>query len=371
MKFSCNRDTILKEIEIACDIASSRNLTSFVSSVYLNTSGNRLTIKATDTNFSYETSLQVNVITEGTVNVFCDKLLTILKNCPEEDLLFEADQSNFNISLVNNQESLFYTLKLTISESFPEIKMDENTKSFSFSQKEFLTMINHNIFSISSDENRIYLTGVLLSKKENSLRMVSTDMKQMSVIDSPAENIPDFSDIIIPKKALLLFKKLAINEGEFEIFIGEKKIIFKFNDTYLYSHIINNTYPDYERIIPKDDNKSILVNKNEFINTIRRISVMIENKTNRINLKIKNNEMLIETDKDNTLGKATGKIPCVYTGNEEVIIALNYNFILDPLKIIQSENIEIRFSHPEKAISIYSVPKENFLHIVMPMTLTS
>lgn len=370
MKFTCNKETVLKEIAIAYEIASSRNLTSFLSSVYLETTGNLLIIKATDTNFSYETSIEVNVLSEGSVNVYCDKLLTILKSCPDEELLFESVNYDFNISLNNNRDSLFFTLKLTISESFPEIVMDDNIISFRFSQKEFLKMINHTLFSVSNDESRIYLTGVLFCKKEGHLRMVSTDMKQMSIIDSPAEDIPDFKEIIIPKKALNLFKRLTVNDGDFEIMIGERKIIFKFGNTYFYSYIINNTYPDYERIIPKDDDKSIVINKNDLVSTINRISVMIENKTNRINLKVKNNEMNIQTD-DNTLGKASGKIPCIYTGNEEVTIALNYYFLLDPLKIINTENIEIRFSHPEKAISIYSVPQEKFIHIVMPMTQSS
>lgn len=366
MKFTCQKETILKEIAIAYEIASSRNLTSFLSSVYLETTGSILIIKATDTNFSYETSLEVNVIREGVVNVYCDKFLTILKSCPDEELIFEAVDYDFNISLNNNINSLFYTLKMTMSESFPEITMDENMIAFQFSQKEFLKMINHTLFSVSNDESRIYLTGVLLCKKDGHLRMVSTDMKQMSIIDSPAENIPDFQEIIIPKKALNLFKRLTINDGDFELLIGERKIIFKFGNTHFYSYIINNNYPDYQRIIPKDDDKSIVINKNDLISTVNRISVMIENKTNRINLKIDKQEISIQTD-DNTLGKAFGKIPCVYTGNEPVTIALNYYFLLDPLKIINSENIEIRFSHPEKALSIYSIPQEKFIHIVMPM----
>ena len=196
MKFTCNKETVLKEIAIAYEIASSRNLTSFLSSVYLETTGNSLIIKATDTNFSYETSIEVNVLSEGSVNVYCDKLLTILKSCPDEELLFESVNYDFNISLNNNRDSLFFTLKLTISESFPEIVMDDNIISFRFSQKEFLKMINHTLFSVSNDESRIYLTGVLFCKKEGHLRMVSTDMKQMSIIDSPAEDIPDFKEII-------------------------------------------------------------------------------------------------------------------------------------------------------------------------------
>ena len=169
---------------------------------------------------------------------------------------------------------------MTVSDAFPEIGMDENVVSFSFSQKEFLKMINHTLFSVSNDENRIYLTGVLFCKKNSSLRMVSTDMKQMSIIDSSETEVPDFKDIIIPKKALTLFKRLTDNDGNFDIMIGDKKIVFKFGNTYLYSFIINNSYPDYERIIPKDDDKSIVVNKNELISVINRISVMIESNAN-------------------------------------------------------------------------------------------
>lgn len=367
MKFTCQKEAVLKEIAIAYEIASSRNFSSFMSSVYIQAVDNILIIKATDSNFSYETSLEVDVLEEGSAVVYCDKLLTVLRSCPDEELLFESIHTDFNVTLKNN-DSLFYTLKMTVSDAFPEIGMDENVVSFSFSQKEFLKMINHTLFSVSNDENRIYLTGVLFCKKNSSLRMVSTDMKQMSIIDSSEIEVPDFKDIIIPKKALTLFKRLTDNDGNFDIMIGDKKIVFKFGNTYLYSFIINNSYPDYERIIPKDDDKSIVVNKNELISVINRISVMIENKTNRINLRITNNEMSVETDKENTFGKAFGKIPCVYTGGDNVTISLNYMFLLDPLKIIDSENIEIRFSHPEKAVTIYSVPQEKFLHIVMPMT---
>ena len=207
MKFKCERDIILKEIAIAYDIISSKNILSILSNVLIDAKDNSLTIKATDLKVSLITKIPVEVITPGSTTVFCDKFLGILKSLPSGEVEFEQ-KDNLILDIKPIFKKIDFNLKSINSDKYPELPdiLDENY--FEFQQKEIIEMISNTIFAVSNDETRYFMSGVFFERTNDNINMVASDGKRLSFISKKLNNsIENLKDVIIPTKILTLLKK--------------------------------------------------------------------------------------------------------------------------------------------------------------------
>jgi len=364
MKYKCYKETILKEISTAHDVITSKNSYSVLSNIYLRLIGNNLEIKSTDLKTSFETTIPVEGLENGDTKIYCDKFLSIIRNFPDEEIIFE--KKNDIITLRNNTNSINYKLKSVVKESYPELKEIDSDKYFKIPQRDFIDMINQTIFAISDDETRYFMNGVYLEKNENKLNMVATDGRRLSIISKEINSeIPDFEPIIIPSKILNLVKKLSIEEGEISLAIYDNSFFVKLNDNYFTSNLIEGQFPNYKRVIPEQQDSKFIFNKSDVLNALRRVDLLVEKTSNKIYMNISNNNLTINSD-NNDFGEAKESISCEYEG-ENCSLVLNSKYIEEPLKNIGSDKVEIHFSYNKKAISINSVPKKDFVHIVMPI----
>ncbi len=369
MKFKCHKETILKEIIIANKVISTKDSYKILSNVFLELKGNTLTIKSTDLKLGYITQIPVKTIEEGSVTVFCDKLLNILQRLKtEEEINFEKKDNIFIISYKDknkNSESKF-DLKLLSDNNFPELKNSNNNITFTMDQKSFIEMINQTIFSISNDETRIFMNGVYFKKEDNNLVMVATDGRRLSFIKKEIMSIKSFDPIIVPPKILSLLKDLGYSEELLEVSIFDKYIFFNIDGKLIYSSLIDLKFPDYKSVIPQETENSLIINKKELISALDMVSVMVEHKSGKIFLDVDNNVLHLLSEDDT--GKGNIYIDCKLN-KEKTKIALNYKYLLEPLKVIDTENIVINFNEEEKAMIINSIPASNYFHVVMPMSL--
>ena len=364
MKFKCNKNSILNEISIAQDIISSRNALSILSNVLLEADNNLLTIKATDLKIGFETEIPVSVDESGGTTVFCDKFLAILKAMPEGDINFYVEDQKLIISSENN--NIIFNLKIIEADKFPALKSISDNNYFSVPQKDFIEMITQTSFAVSDDETRYFMNGVFLEKKENSFIMVATDGRRLSFIkkefDSASENI---ESSIIPVKILGLIKKLATGEGEFLIAFSEKTFFIKFDNNKIYSNLIEGQFPNYQRVIPEKQEQIVILSKEEFLSAVRRVSVLVEQKSKRVCMKFYEGSVDIYTE-ETEIGAAKETLSCEYSGPEFTLI-INYVYLLEPIKVMEEEDVSFKFTDPSKAVTISSVPEHDYFHIVMPM----
>ncbi len=364
MKFTCHKNVILKEISIAQDIISSRNSLSILSNVLLEAEDGTLKIKATDLKVSFETQIPVDVSQAGSTTVFCDKLLGILRSLPDGDVEFNLANDRLLINPVFGK--INFQLKSIGSEKFPEIKEIEDDKYFELPQVSFIDMISQTIFSVSDDETRYFMNGVYLEHQEGSLSMVATDGRRLSFIKKELNNeISDFESVIIPTKILHLIKKLSSGEGNLYLAVSEKNIFVKFDNQKISSNLIDGQFPNYNRVIPEHQEFNITVSKKDLIEALRRVSLLVEQKSRRIYLTFATGTITLNSE-ESEIGVAKEEITCDYEG-DGLTVALNYLYLLEPLKVIEEEEITIKFTESNKAISIISVPEKDYFHIVMPM----
>lgn len=367
MKFNCEKNVILKEISIAHEIISSRNALSILSNVMIEAVDDSLVIRATDLKVGFETRIPVHVENPGSTSVFCDKFLGILRSLPEGEINFILKE-NEKLVIKPVDKKIDFELKTISSEKFPEIQNISEEHFFSFPQKKFIEMISQTVFSISDDETRYFMNGVYMEKNDDSIIMVATDGRRLSYIsDSSEDPIYDFPGVIIPSKILNLVKKLSSGEGNLSIAVSEKTLYVKFDNQKVYSTLIDGQFPNYNRVIPESQEYHITVNKNDFSDALKRVSLLAEQKSKRIFLSV-NGETISLKSEESEIGVAKEEFPCVYEG-PEITIALNCQYLQDPLRVIEEDEISIEFTEANRAITLSPVPGKNYFHIIMPMQM--
>ena len=365
MKFNCDKNVILKEISVAHEIISSRNALSILSNVMIKAENNSLIIKATDLKIGFETIIPVSVEDEGTTSVYCYKFLDILRSLPEGEVNLALQGGN-KLIIEPVDKKINFQLKTISSEKFPEIKNTNEKNYFHFPQKKMIEMIRHTIFSISNDETRYFMNGVFMEKNNDKLSMVATDGRRLSYVEESLENdIDDFKGIIIPTKILALIKKLSSGEGNLSIAISENTLYVKFDNQKIYSNLIDGDFPNYNKIIPEEYLYSIRVNKKDFSDAFKRVSLLVEQKSDKIFLSVSGENMSLKSE-ESEIGVAKEDLMCFYEG-PDLEIALNCQYIQEPLREITGEEISFDFTMADKSISLNSFPKENYTHIMMPV----
>jgi len=362
MKFICERNILLKEISMAQEIIASKNVISILSNIYLEAKNDSLIVKATDLKVNFETKVPVTVVEPGPATVFGEKFLGILNSIPEGEIEFE--QKDNKVKVKTSVKKANFQLKSMSSDKFPEFPVS-SAEYFEIPVKNFKEMVNQTVFAVSDDETRFFMNGVYLEKAENKIVMVATDGRRLAYIEKDANDIQNFPGIIVHPKILNIVTKRAGDEGLVAISVTDKIIFIRFGSYSFSSVLLEGQFPNYRKVIPEEQPHSLSVNRTEMLDALRRVSLLVEQKSHRIYLGLKPGIMEIYSE-EGEIGDAKEEIPCKYDG-EEVALALNYRYIEEPFKVITSDEICIRFSGPTKAITIVPVPKTDFLHVVMPM----
>ncbi|MDR2618839.1 MAG: DNA polymerase III subunit beta [Treponema sp.] len=364
MKFTCDRNILLKEIAIANEIIASKNAISILSNIYLEALDDALIIKATDMKVNFETKVPVDVKETGAITVYGDKFFGILNSIPDGEV--EFDQQEAKITIKASVKKARWQLKSIASDKFPEFTAS-GSEFFEIPVKDFKEMIQETVFAVSDDETRYFMNGVFFEKTDDKFIMVATDGRRLAYISKEAQGIKDFQGIIIPPKILNIVMKRAGDEGMIGISVTDKTIFVQFGSYKLSSVLIEGQFPNYRRVIPEKQNFIFTVNRLEMLDALKRVSLLVEQKSHRVYLGVASGVVSVYCE-ENEIGNAREEIPCKYDG-EEVSIALNYRYIEEPFKVMDSEEISIHFTEPNKAITITPVPEKDFFHIIMPMQL--
>jgi len=364
MKFTCNKEVLLKEIAIAQEIIASKNAISILSNIYLEADNNSLIIKATDMKVNFQTEVPVTVLEPGSTTVYGDKFFGIISTFPHDEIEF----SQKDITAVIKPTTLKkpeYKLRIIASDKYPEFPVSSSS-FFEMPIKDFREMVQQSVFAVSDDETRYFMNGVYMEKIEGKINMVATDGRRLAFIGKAAgNNINDFPGVIIPPKILNTVVKRSGDEGLVSISVNDKSIFINFASYKFSSVLIEGMFPNYKKVIPENQDFSLSVKREEMINALKRVSLMVEKKSHRIYLGVTPGKMAVYSE-ESEIGTVEDEIPCQYDG-EEITIALNYRYLEEPFRVMTDDEIKVRFSGATKAITLEPVPEKDFFHIIMPM----
>src|SRR5574344_2384495 len=371
MKFTFDKDAMIKEIAIAQEIISTKNAGSILSNVLLTAKENALLIKATDIKVNFETKIPVQVEEEGSTTVYCDKFMGILTSLPEGEIEFnqtagEGEDQAITVIIKPVAKKIKFQIKSMSQEKFPDFDSAENVPYFEVPSKDIKEMISQTAFAVSEDETRYFMNGVYFEKKGDSINLVATDGRRLSFASKNLlGGVSDFPAAIVHPKVLNIILKHAPDEGNISLAIVDKMIFFKFANYKFGSVLLEGQFPNYQRVIPEKQTASFQVTKSDLVDALKRVALMVDKKAGRIYFNIEAGTLKI-TSQQSDMGSADEEIPCEYAG-DTCVVAVNYRYVEEPLHGIDTERITCEFTEQMKAVTMRPEPAADYCHIIMPM----
>jgi DNA polymerase-3 subunit beta len=321
---------------------------------------------------NFETRVPIEVQEPGSTTVFGEKFLGILNSIPDGELEFE--QKDKGIVIKPSTRRIKFQLRCIASEKYPEFPSYNKERYFELPVKDFKEMISQTVFAVSDDETRYFMNGVFFQKEAEKLLMVATDGRRLAYAEKTLEaGVEDFTGVIIPPKILTILMKRSGNEGLIGISISEKTIFIQFGSYKLSSVLIEGQFPNYQRVIPEKQEYSFVLNRQETLEALKRVTLLVEQKSHRVYLFLAPGVITVSSSREDQsdegdIGNAKEEIPCKYDG-EAVTMAMNYRYLEEPFKMMNEDEISVHFTEAARAITIKPVPEKNFFHIIMPMQL--
>jgi len=371
MQFHISKDVFLKGLTKVQGIIEKRHTIPILANVLIEAKNNEIIITATDLEVGIKSNYPSDVITEGKVTVSAKKLFEIIKELPNKNIKFTS-KNNFWVE-ITCEKSIFNLVGLSPDE-FP--KFPDLNNNLSEIEPEIITeMIDKTIFSVSNDETKFNLTGIFIkseiSELKNNIAFVSTDGHRLSMIQRNLSNSLDdkFKEgFILPKKGIYEIRKLIdYSDEKVKIGISENNFSVSTDSTKLIMRMVDGDFPDYKRVIPEKTQNHALINKDVFLYSLRRISVLSSEKSKGVKVNLNNDNLTLYSSNPD-IGDAKEEIDVVYTG-PEISIGFNAKYIIDILQSINEENIILYLKDNISPGLIQPEKDEYYLAVVMPMRL--
>jgi len=365
MKFSATKEKLLEGLQQVQNVVSTRTTLPILSNVLLQAKEGAVHLTTTDLDVGVRGSFEANVDKVGATTLPARRLFTIIRELPSSEIAIEVDGKN--AASIRSGQSFFKILGLP-EEEFPPLPKFENAKVMTMRQKDLHDGLRKTAYAISTDETRYVLNGVLFSFKENKLTLVATDGRRLAMLDIELEFPRSHeAEIIVPTKAVTELQRLLKDDGEVKISVGSGQIAFDLNNTLLVSKLIEGNYPNYKQVIPSEAKERVTLERETFLNSLRRVSLLASDKSNSIKLNFSKNNIEI-TANTPEVGEARESLPVAYKGRD-FSIAFNPEFLMAPLRNLTED--EVFFDLIDEMSPGVLKIQTPFLYVLMPMRVSS
>jgi DNA polymerase-3 subunit beta len=366
MKFSTQRENLLKPLQTVSGVVEKRQTLPILSNVMFKLGETGLTITATDLEMEVIATANVNTMDEGVITVPVRKLQDSCKALPEgAEVSFDVQNEK---AYLKSGKTKFLLTTLPANE-FPVIDANSSRFQFDISQREMKKLIERTAFGMAVQDVRYYLNGMLFEVEQNRLRSVATDghrlaLAQTEVSTGAAEPI----QAIIPRKAVMeLSRLLDDSDDSLNISLGDNYIRFTLPHITFTSKLIDGKYPNYDAVIPKNGENVVYADKQELKQCLMRTAILSNEKYRGIRLDLQPG--VLKTKANNPeQEQAEDEIAIEYNG-DEIIIGFNVNYLTDAISAVGTDQVKIRFTDANGSALVTPTDNEDALYVVMPMRL--
>ncbi len=370
MKFIVNSSSLLKQLSYINGVITTNPVVPILENFLFEIDKNHLTVTASDLQTSMITEMNVESKERGSIAVPARILLDTLKNLPDQPVTFSVDESTYSIELSSDNGR--YKLSGENATDFPKVPSVSNDFSASISSEVLGRAVNNTIFATSNDELRPAMTGVYVNLGEKNTTFVSTDGHRLVRYRRTDIKSESGNAIIIPRKALNLLKATLPTENtDVTIDFNMANAFFKFGSIKMICRLIDERFPDYENVIPSASTIKMTINRNDFLSSLKRISIYANKTTHQVRLKITGSQLQVSAEDLDFSNEASERLSCEHEG-EDIEIGFNARFMVEMLSNLDTDQIKLNMSAPNKAGVILPVEKdknEDILMLVMPVML--
>lgn len=365
MKISVDRGVLLKALNHVQSVVERRNTIPILSNVKIDANEKGISLIATDLDLEIIEKVKANVTKVGSTTVSAHILYDIVRKIPEGSSIDIEQNKDDQIELKSGQSN--FDLPCLPDEDFPEMSSGDMPCNFSMNSKDLKRLIDKTKFAISTEETRYYLNGIFFHSINSELRSVATDGHRMAcikaVLPSGAEEMPS---IIIPRKTVGEIRKLIEDFSEDLIIkVSETKIQFSLSDVQLTSKLIDGTFPDYERVIPKNNDKELSIETKTFSSSIDRVSTISSDKSKAVKFLLKDGALTLTVINPDA-GTAIETTPVNYD-HEELEIGFNARYLLDIASQIDGSDMLFALEGSGSPALINDSDDMQATYVLMPM----
>jgi len=370
MKVVLTRGDLLRGITTVQSAVASKNTMPILANVLLEARDKKLEFVATDLDMGIRCSVPAEIVEKGNITINAKKLADIVRELPEATVELEIDDSHKMLLVCQKSNFKVHGLPKDDFPILPEVKRD---KVFKIKGSLLQEMIRKTIFAVSTDETRYVLNGVFFQVEGGKLRMVATDGHRLAFIEKKLEGKnDDKASVIIPTKTLNELTKVISDLGKgkeedliVEVIATDNQIKFVIEGVEIISRLIEGQFPNYEQVIPKESDKKIEASISSLAAATRRVAILTSEKSNSIRYQAKNNKLTISS-KTPDMGEAKEEIDVDYKG-EEISIAYNAKYVLDVLKNVGTDIVNIELTQPLSPGILRPKGDADYLCVIMPM----
>ncbi|MFT6156589.1 MAG: DNA polymerase-3 subunit beta [Neolewinella sp.] len=374
MNIEINRDQLLPALSTTSSVVEKRQTLPILSNLLIQKKQNTLSITGSDL------EVEVNKLIGGVspdnqnaeVTLSSNKILEICRALPIGSNI-KINVSTEGKAIVTSGKSRFTLKTLPVSE-YPALQTINFEDRFTISTSEFKKILGATSFSMATQDVRYYLNGILLEIEGNNLVAVATDGHRLAKSETTLDSHhPEKHQIIVPRKAIQEIGRLlnSVEENDdnatVKVELNKKHVRLSAGDTVITSTLINGNFPEYRSILSAELDKKIKVDRKLFLEALMRTSVLTNDRLHGVRLRFDNNEIKISTNNPEQ-EEAEDEIPCEYM-EEEILTSFNVNYIIEALKAIDSETINLNIKDKDSVCVIDSPTDEKSVWLVMPMRL--
>ena len=374
MNFVVSSSSLLKHLQTISGVLTINNTLPILDNFLFEIEGKTLWVSASDIETTMKTTLEVEANESGKICIPAKLLLDVLKELPDQPLTFTVNKESFGIEITytnGKNEMVGYN-----GEDFPKVKEIDYTESTVVKGGVLADGINKTIFATGTDDLRPVMSGVFFQFTPEDMTFVATDAHKLVRYRRTDSKTTGNLSFILPKKTLNMLKNNLTSDAEMEVTIehNDSNAVFKFKNIELTCRLIDGKYPNYEAVIPQENPNVLTVDRESILKTIRRVAIFANKTTNQVLLKISGSELTVTAEDVDFSNKAKERLTCSYNG-ADMEIGFNVCFIIEMLSNINSEEIKLMMSQPNRAGLIVPASQKNehedILMLVMPVMVNA
>lgn len=372
MKFIVSSSTLSKQLATISGVISNKPIVPILENFLFEIDGDskQLTVTASDLQISMTTALFVEAQASAKIAIPARILLETLRNLPEQPVTFSLNEGTYSVEISSDNGR--YRLAGENAADFPQPRLVQQGVSVDMNAQVLKKAINQTIIATSNDELRPAMNGVYMDFSEKGTTFIATDGHRLVRYSRSDVGVATQQPFIVPRKTLTLLTNLLANESQtVTIAFNDSNVYFNLDNIRMVSRLIDERYPDYENVIPTNNTNKLTINRLRLFSSLKRIAIYSSRTTHQVKLSIAGSELHIFAEDFDFSNEANERLTCKYEG-DDLEIGFNAKFLIEMLGSLTTEEVEMYFSVPSKAVLI--LPKaaekaEDILLLIMPVLL--
>lgn len=367
MKLVCSKSNLLNGLQIVSKAVPSKTTMSILECILIDAAKGVIKLTANDMELGIETTIEGEIIDKGIIALDAKIFLDIVRKLPDNDITIETDAAYK--TTITCEKAKFNIIGKS-GEDFSYLPLIEREESVVISQFTLKEVVRQTIFSISDNDNNKLMTGELFEINGNELKVVSLDGHRISIRKIELKNEYTNKKVVVPGKTLNEISKILSGDtdSDVNIYFTDKHVLFEFDQTIVVSRLIEGEYFKIDQMLSSDYETKVKINKREFLSCIDRATLLVkEGDKKPIIINITDDTMELKIN--STVGSMNEEIDITKQG-KDLMIGFNPKFLIDALKVIDDEEIDIYLVNP-KAPCFIKDAEEKYIYLILPVNFTT